>query len=138
VDNITGKLGGEVLSKRQFQRLEQFLASHDVDLTRGLKSSFQVFEGDKNPVLRLRRNATRYETLHELGHFLHYKKIGKAEYLDLARQVGANIPEKTVFELIAKPSRWNRLNQLEQNHAWNYLRQYWGMDPTKSFFKWRQ
>jgi len=138
VDNITGKLGGDVISRDYYAKLGSYLEKRGVDLRRGKTSGFKVFEGDKRPALVLRKNATQYEAWHEISHYLDYKKIGKADYLNLPRRVGANIPEQNVFQSLARPGRWERLNPTEQNHAWNYLRERWGMDPSRTFFKLRQ
>jgi len=138
VDSITGKLGGDIISRDYYVKLASYLERRGVDLRRGKTSGFKVFEGDKRPVLVLRKNATQYEAWHEISHYLDYKKLGKADYMNLPRRVGANIPEQNVFESLARPGRWERLNTAEQNHAWNYLRERWGMDPSRTFFKLRQ
>ena len=126
VDNLVGRMGGELYGRQRLGSLTRYLERRGIDLRIGKSNSFKVFPGDKRPVLTLKRNPTEYEVWHELSHYLHFNRVGKSQYLSYLRRPGVNIPEAEVFRSLA--GRWNKLNAKQQQHAIEYLRDTWGME----------
>lgn len=73
------------------------------------------------PTLRLRSNPTEYEVWHELGHYIHYRRIGAEAYRNLSRTAQWNAAEQFVFDMLNSTRRWSKLNEAEQMHANQYI-----------------
>jgi hypothetical protein len=71
--------------------------------------------------LILGSNPTEYQVTHELGHYVHYRKIGAEAYWELPRTERWNASEQVVFDMLEHPARWKKLNAEEQAHAIRYI-----------------
>lgn len=61
--------------------------------------------------------------MHELSHYIQYKKLGKQKYLELPRTTDFNAPEQFVFDMLENNKRrwFGQLNEAERNHASWYI-----------------
>jgi hypothetical protein len=63
----------------------------------------------------IRSDATRYEVLHELGHFEHWLQLGKPAN-------AGPLSEQAAYDFLRNnKSRWQTLNAEERSHAHFYL-----------------
>ena len=119
--------GDDLLSQRALKRLRSFLAKRDValrilpeeELTK-MRSSAAFGVGRRDPnraVLFVKPRPNRYEVLHELGHFIQWRRLGGPAYKQLSRFEH----EKFVHDLLRKPSRWRRLTPRQRQHADDYI-----------------
>jgi hypothetical protein len=84
-------------------------------------AAFQPLEGGK-ALLYVRSDATRYEILHEFGHFVDWLKKGKPSHLYTTAS------EQAAYDFLRNnKTRWRSLNQKEQEHAHFYLLSKEGM-----------
>lgn len=126
----TGYLGGKLYGPSRLATLESHLDKRGVDLlvgdeflNLGQAGGFKTFRPDSGirPQMILGTNPTEYQVTHELGHYVHYSKVGPEAYWNLPRTPSWNAPEQTVFDMLEHPARWQKLNPAEQRHAINYI-----------------
>ncbi|WP_285889144.1 pre-toxin TG domain-containing protein [Paenibacillus glycanilyticus] len=138
--NETGRLGGNLYTKKDLKLLGNYLGRRGVSLKVGDEYLPPGKGGGFNYItdeLVLRSNPTQYEVWHELSHYIQYKQIGKDAYTNLPRTKGEvpmndlskfNAPEQFVFDMLSNSERrWNLLNAEEKQHAIDYIMEYGGI-----------
>lgn len=73
-------------------------------------------------VLRVRKNATRYEVLHELGHALDFRR-NPTQWVRPASNEGLSLllREQAVYNRLRNSRSWNLFNFQERLHAYRYI-----------------
>ncbi len=116
----SGRVAGTRLTSAEFDALRTALRNDDVWLSVG------KLDGNGNVVIKFRpnelgkaelhlpSNATHYEKLHELGHFEHWKSLGKNydEWIKLS-QVDR---ERWVLDCM-RSNHWNSISSAERKNA---------------------
>jgi hypothetical protein len=83
-------------------------------------AAFTPLSGGK-AMFYIRSDATRYEVLHELGHFKDWLKQGKPE-------TAGPLSEQAAYDFLRNnKSRWQSLSEAEKEHAHFYLLQKRGI-----------
>jgi RHS repeat-associated protein len=122
-----GRLGGELFPKARLKVLERYLSRHGVALKVGDKFVRPGYAGAFDSVgkqLLLKSNPTTYEVLHELSHYIQYKKLGPSAYQALSRVER----EQFVFDMLQNSAaRWAKLTYEQQQHAIEYILQVGGI-----------
>ena len=131
VDNVAGRLGGELYDSSRLGKLGSYLERRGVTLKVGDeflppgKGGGFLAKADGSAELLLRSDPTKYEVWHELGHFRHWSDVGADTYRGLHRWSRANpiqdIPEQHVFDLLENGRHWQLLNDAQRQHATEYI-----------------
>lgn len=114
-----GRQGGEVYGAGRLKKLGRYLDRRSVELVVDdpvmLKMKKAGFARDGTK-LYLPSDATRYEVMHELGHYVHFRRIGKEAYQALPRPTA---PEQAVYDLLRRNERrwYEQMNFLERLDA---------------------
>jgi RHS repeat-associated protein len=124
--------GGKLYGTKRLGQLEKYLAKRGVtldvaskQLLPGKAGSF-VAHGDGTATLRLMPDPTAQLVWHELGHFLHWQKVGDEAYRALPRLFENNVPEQFVFDLLERGTRWDKLTPEYRLHMVDYIENTWG------------
>lgn len=124
------RIEGKPYDPRKLERLGKYLKRRGVLLkmndTPVPGDAWGAFAIDGTELL-LQNNPTEYEVWHELGHFLHCRKVGREAYAKLPRSRRFNAPEQFVFDLLeSSPKRWSAMSFEQQQHAIDYIEQNGG------------
>ncbi len=127
----TGWLGGRLYDPGKLDKLGNYLARRGVTLKVGDKyvppgmGGGFLAKSNGTAELILRSNPTKYEVWHELSHFRHWSNIGADAYRGLPRWSRTNpiqdIPEQYVFDLLENGRHWQLLNDVQRQHAVEYI-----------------
>jgi hypothetical protein len=127
---MRGRRAGEVVSDAGLDQLERGLLRDRITLTRNadvfLESKnagglVRVYK-DGSASLFLRKNATRYEILHESQHIEHLRQIGAQRYIELSKTKAGNLElEQFVYDNLRR-HHWGSLTPDEIKHAQWYIR----------------
>lgn len=115
----TGRHGGELYGPNRIAKLGRYLKRRGIELLVDdpvmLKLQKAGFARDGSKMY-LPSDATRYEVLHEIGHYVHFRRLGKDAYAALQRPTAA---EQAVYDsLRSNERRWYRqLNIMERLNA---------------------
>jgi RHS repeat-associated protein len=85
---------------------------------------------DSTGFLFLRSNPTRYEVLHELRHFIDFRRLGYQAYKAL-EELGQ---EQSVYYALQESRNWIRFSQAERDHAYEYILRLGGI-PFRRYGK---
>jgi hypothetical protein len=117
--------------ERRLAKLKNYLDRQGVDLFVGDEyilprqaGGFYVYEDQgRRPAMVLRSNPTRYEVLHELSHYIHYKRIGREAFINLPRSRAWNAAEQFVYDMLSNNEHrwWHHLNDAERIDANEYI-----------------
>jgi hypothetical protein len=127
---MIGRRGGTVVGDDVLKRLEPSLLKNrvvvsknaDRMLTRRAASGvFRVFQ-DGSATIFLRSDRTRYELVHELRHYQHFKTIGANSFRRLTRLE----QEQFVYDGLRRSRHWRRFTAAEIQHARDYIRSLGG------------
>lgn len=114
-----GRHGGEIYGTERLGKLSRYLDRRGVELVVDdpvmLRMRRAGFASDGSR-LYLPSDATKYEVMHELGHYVQFRRIGKEAYQALPRPTA---PEQTVYDLLrSNDRRWyERMNLMERLDA---------------------
>lgn len=89
---------------------------------RNRAGAFQGFK-DGSAKITLRSDPTRYELLHELAHYEHFKSLGFDKYNKLGRVK----KEQYVYDSLRTSHHWCTLTNDERIHAAEYIRRVGGV-----------
>ena len=107
-----GQLSGKMFPKDKIPALVNYLERRGIYLYEGVNGSFDGVEG----IMRLPRNPTRLNVLHELSHMLDYQKYGD-DYYRIFTQAQR---EQMVLERLKNNRIWDQLTDLEREWSLNY------------------
>jgi hypothetical protein len=107
-----GQLSGKLFPKDKIPALVNYLERRGIYLYEGVNGSFDGVEG----IMRLPRNPTRLNVLHELSHMLDYQKYGD-DYYRIFTQAQR---EQMVLERLKNNRIWDQLTDLEREWSLNY------------------
>jgi RHS repeat-associated protein len=126
-DAVVGLPSGKMYGERRLEVLRKHLESRGVRLDvgdefllPGQAGGFAVHPSGSARMV-LPSNPTEYVVLHELAHYVHWRRIGTEAYLNLPRTTTWNAAEQFVFDMLEHPLRWNRLSPAERQHAIQYI-----------------
>ncbi len=128
-------VGGIPYSDAKLATLARYLEQRRVRLVVGLEAEailqgdvagFQALGNGSALLLFADLNPAAQVVWHELGHFIHWRRIGYEAYRALPRVVGNNVREQFVFDLLQQPSRWERLTADFRIFSDEYIRIRWG------------
>jgi hypothetical protein len=107
-----GQLGGKLFSRDKIPGLAKYLDRRGIYLYEGVNGSFDGVNG----IMRLPRNPTRLNVLHELSHMLDFRKY-RDDYYKLFTPAQR---EQMVLERLKNNRIWGQLNDLERDWSLNY------------------
>lgn len=76
-----------------------------------------IARADGTGMMQLPTNPTVLQVMHELSHYLDFKKMGFEAYRDMGRTAR----EASVLDRLQNNRLWSNLNQAEQDFSINYL-----------------
>ncbi|MEI6657129.1 MAG: RHS repeat-associated core domain-containing protein [Planctomycetota bacterium] len=122
-----GEIGGRLYGAERLGKLGRYLERRGVTLEvgspaleAGKAGSFVTYPGG-NARLLLKADPTNELVWHELGHFTQWRRLGNDAYRALPRTQAFNAPEQHVFDLLERPTRWNRLTPEYRIHSAEYI-----------------
>ncbi len=127
---MTGRRGGTVVPDNVLKRLDPSLLKNRVVVSknadrmlagRAASSIFRVFK-DGSATIFLRSDRTRYELVHELRHYGHFRTIGADSFRRLTRLE----QEQFVYDALRKSRHWREFTAAEIQHAQDYIRSLGG------------
>jgi len=122
-------VGGQPYGKRRLDLLKRYLDKRGVDLVideNAVGGRFIVSRTGR-PQFVVGPNSRTESVWHELGHYIHWRRVGGSEkYLALPREFGNNVPEQFVFDLLQQPTRWERLSPEYRLRSVEYIVEDWG------------
>ena len=110
------------------RKLANYLARRSVRLDVSpsvTRASFRALD-DGTAVISVPPDVTNETVWHELGHFIHWRRVGPEQYRNLSRDFGNNVPEQFVFDLLERPARWNRLSPEYRELMVDYIENVYG------------
>lgn len=123
----TASRGATAYGPARLEVLRRHLDQRGVDLVvgdeflrPGASGAFSVPVSGR-PQLILGSEPSEYQVLHELAHYVQYRRLGRAAYLALERSAEFSAPEQFVFDRLEHHLRWRRLSDAERDHAIRYI-----------------
>ena len=127
---MIGRRGGTVVADDVLKRLEPSLLKNRVVVSknadrmlagRAASGIFRVFQ-DGSATIFLRSDRTRYELVHELRHYGHFRTIGADSFRRLTRLE----QEQFVYDALRRSRHWRGFTAAEIQHAQDYIRSLGG------------
>jgi Metallopeptidase toxin 4 len=127
---MIGRRGGTLVADEFLKRLEPTLLKNRVVVSknadrmlagRAASGIFRVFN-DGSATIFLRSDRTRYELVHELTHYRHFRSIGADSFRRLTRLE----QEQFVYDALKRSRHWKDFTAAEIQHAQDYIRSLGG------------